>query len=77
MEHTKPLSYVQALKRLSPRECQILDMVAQEKANKEIANQLHLSIRTIESHRTNICQRIGINGRGALEKWIREQPNSA
>jgi DNA-binding NarL/FixJ family response regulator len=39
---------------LSPRECEILALVANGHSSKEIAAGLHISVRTVENHRSNI-----------------------
>ncbi len=44
---------------LSPREKQVRAMLCRGLCNKEIANQLGLSVRSVESHRANIMQKTG------------------
>jgi DNA-binding NarL/FixJ family response regulator len=44
---------------LSPRETEVLKLICQEHTNQEIADQLFLSKRTIESHRQRILEKIG------------------
>jgi RNA polymerase sigma factor (sigma-70 family) len=46
---------------LTPREREILQMVAEGKTNKEIANQLNLSLYTVETHRGNILQKLNLH----------------
>ncbi|GGI56416.1 response regulator [Winogradskyella haliclonae] len=61
------------LKRLSLltlSEIKILKLIAQEISNQEIANTLSLSIRTIEKHRSNIIEKLGLKkGNNALTNW--------
>jgi DNA-binding NarL/FixJ family response regulator len=58
---------------LSPRERQVLKMVASGATTKEIAAQLHLSPKTVEMHRGRIMARLGIRSIAALTKYaIRE-----
>jgi DNA-binding NarL/FixJ family response regulator len=45
---------------LTPRQLQILTMIAQGQSTKEIAWSLELSVKTIETHRLQLMQRIGI-----------------
>ncbi|MFO7963667.1 MAG: LuxR C-terminal-related transcriptional regulator [Desulfobacterales bacterium] len=45
---------------LSPMEIQVADLITQGKVNKEIADILNLSLRTIEFHRRNIRAKLGI-----------------
>ena len=47
---------------LSPREREILQLVAEGKSNKEIATQLNLSVYTIETHRANLMEKLGLKG---------------
>ncbi len=43
---------------LTPREREILQLVAEGKSNKEVANLLHLSVYTVETHRANIMEKL-------------------
>jgi len=47
------------LDALSPRERQVLDKVAAGKLNKTIADELGISIKTVEMHRSNIMRKLG------------------
>jgi len=49
---------VKKLNRLTPSEITILKWVAREKTNIEIADILHISVRTVEKHRSNIIAKI-------------------
>ena len=46
---------------LTPRETEILRLVAEGRTNKEAANILKLSIYTVESHRGNILERLNLH----------------
>jgi DNA-binding NarL/FixJ family response regulator len=46
---------------LSSREREILQLLAEGKTNKEVANMLHLSPYTVETHRSNILEKLGIH----------------
>ncbi|MFZ3062188.1 MAG: response regulator transcription factor [Actinomycetota bacterium] len=48
---------------LTNREIEILKLIAQGATNKEIAKKLYLSIKTIETHRTNIFRKLDIHDR--------------
>jgi len=54
---------------LTPAERRVLALIAEYKTNKEIANELSVSPRTVEAHRTNICQKLDIHGSHALMKF--------
>jgi two-component system, NarL family, response regulator NreC len=47
---------------LSPREREILQLVAEGNSSKEIANALHLSVYTVETHRANLMQKLSLRG---------------
>jgi DNA-binding NarL/FixJ family response regulator len=57
------------LKDLTPTERRILKMIADNKTSKEIARELFVSPRTIDNHRTNISQKLGLRGSHALLKF--------
>jgi len=47
---------------LTPREREILQLVAEGKSNKEIAGMLNLSVYTVETHRANLMEKLGLKG---------------
>jgi len=51
---------------LSAREREILRLIAQGRTNKEIAERLSLSVRTVERHRSSIMNKIGLQTRAEL-----------
>jgi DNA-binding NarL/FixJ family response regulator len=55
-----------SLNHLTPTERRILQMIADYKSSKEIAAELFIHYRTVENHRTNICQKLGLHGHNAL-----------
>jgi DNA-binding NarL/FixJ family response regulator len=60
------------LERLTPSECRILKLIALDKTSKEIADELGLSPRTVENHRTNICAKLNVHGIHSLVKFAYE-----
>jgi ATP/maltotriose-dependent transcriptional regulator MalT len=50
---------------LTNREVQVLNLIAEGKANKEIAAQLQLSAKTVSRHLTNIFNKLGVTSRAA------------
>jgi len=59
--------------RLSPREREILQLLAEGKAMKEIAAMLHVSIKTVETHRRTMMSKLGLFSVAELTKYaIRE-----
>jgi DNA-binding NarL/FixJ family response regulator len=61
------------LSDLTPTEHRILQLVASYKSSKEIAEELFIHYRTVENHRTNICQKLGLGGHNALLKFALRQ----
>jgi two-component system response regulator NreC len=57
---------------LSEREVEVLRMIANGHSNSEIAGQLYLSVRTIESHRAHIQQKTRRSTRAELVSYARE-----
>ena len=47
---------------LTPREREILQLIAEGKSNKDIANLLNLSVYTVESHRSNLMEKLNVRG---------------
>jgi two-component system response regulator NreC len=63
--------YVRKLKRsgtedpydlLTPREREVLQLVAEGKSNKDVAQLLNLSVYTVETHRANIMEKLNLHG---------------
>jgi DNA-binding NarL/FixJ family response regulator len=61
---------------LSPAELRVLALIAEYKTSKDIAEELCISRRTVETHRTNICQKLGLHGNHALMKFALEHKSS-
>lgn len=54
------------LEKLTNAEKEILKLIAQNKTSAQIADELFRSVRTIENHRNNICNKLGLKGPHAL-----------
>lgn len=54
---------------LTPRQREILQLIAEGKTNKEIARILHLSLKTIDSHRTQLMVRLNIHDVTGLVRY--------
>ena len=57
---------------LTDRQREIARMVASGQMSKEIASRLNLSHRTVEKHRENIMQKVGVNDVASLTRWCLE-----
>jgi DNA-binding NarL/FixJ family response regulator len=54
---------------LSPREQEVLKLIAEAHTNREIADTLHLAEKTVESHRANILRKLGMRDRVELVRY--------
>ena len=61
-----PAPATSPLELLSQAERRVLRLIAAGKLNNEIAAELFVSVRTVEHHRSNICSKLGLNGKHAL-----------
>lgn len=54
---------------LSPRETEVLRLLALGHTNREIADNLDLSVRTVETHRAHVQQKLGLASRPELTRY--------
>ncbi|MBM3852998.1 MAG: response regulator transcription factor, partial [Verrucomicrobia bacterium] len=54
---------------LTEREKEIAKLVAAGQMSKEIAAKLNLSVRTVEKHRANIMEKVGVREVASLTRW--------
>lgn len=54
---------------LSPRETEVLKLMALGHTNREIAEQLSLSVRTVETHRAHVQQKLNLSSRPELTRY--------
>lgn len=54
---------------LSAREREVLQLIAEGKTSREIAELLNLSVKTVQTHRTNLMQKLNLHDRGDLIKY--------
>lgn len=57
---------------LSPREWQILELLAQGYTNREIAERLAISVKTVETYRSRIVDKLGLRSRAELVRFALE-----
>jgi predicted ATPase/DNA-binding CsgD family transcriptional regulator len=71
--HTKALSPAGELADLlTTREYEVAGLIAQGKSNREIAEELVLSKRTVEKHVANILSKLGVSSRTQIVRWAME-----
>jgi two-component system, NarL family, response regulator NreC len=70
-EGQKPLA-ASPVEMLTPRETDVLLLIVQGYTNRQIAEELSLSVRTVEGHRSNLTEKLGLHSRVELVRYARE-----
>lgn len=58
---------------LTPREVDVLKLIVQGYTNRQIGEELSISVRTVEGHRANLSGKLGLRSRVELVRYAREQ----
>jgi two-component system invasion response regulator UvrY len=61
-----------AQNKLSARELEVIRYIKKGHTSKEIAELMHLSSYTVDTHRKNICRKLNISSPNALVKFVHE-----
>jgi len=61
-------------RRLTDREREIALIAARGRTNREIADQLTVSERTVENHLAHVYTKLGLAGRSGLAAWFTPEP---
>ncbi|NOU64604.1 response regulator [Paenibacillus sp. LMG 31461] len=69
IERLKQGENVDTFGSLSEREREVLALIAKGFSNKEIAEQLVISVKTVESHKSNVMEKLGLKTRPELVKY--------
>lgn len=64
-----PRRVVQRTEPLSVREREVAVLAQEGRSNRQIAEHLHLSVRTVENHMSRTLRKLGLGGRGDLLSW--------
>ncbi len=67
-----PASDQKGMNLLTPAERNLLKLLVEMKTNKQIADALSISVKTVHNHRNNICNKLGLHGAHALMKFAVE-----
>ncbi|MGD0982800.1 MAG: helix-turn-helix transcriptional regulator [Acidimicrobiales bacterium] len=73
---TPPVRTITARARLTPGEFDAAVQAASGRTNKQIASDMYLSVRTVESHLQHVYEKLGISGRHELADALRDQPTA-
>lgn len=57
---------------LTPRETEVLKLIVQGYTNRQIGEELNISVRTVEGHRANLSEKLGLHNRVELVRYARE-----
>ena len=68
-EAEQPDSQLDSYERLSQREREVLRLVALGHTNQEIADQLYLSVKTVETYRSRVMDKLNLKSRSALVRY--------
>jgi DNA-binding NarL/FixJ family response regulator len=58
-----------AAAKLTTREAEVLQLIAEGKANKESAEELHISVKTVEKHRQSLMEKLNIHDTAGLTRY--------
>lgn len=61
------------LDNLTPREREVLQLIARGYRYKEIAARLHLSIKTVEAHVSSVLRKLQLTSRHELSRWAQQR----
>jgi len=61
------------LETLTPREREVLQLIARGYRYKEIAARLHLSVKTVEAHVSSVLRKLQLSSRHELTRWAHER----
>jgi FixJ family two-component response regulator len=61
---------VDSIARLTPRERQVMDLLALAKTSKQIAATLKISLRTVEGHRRAVLRKMGVSSAADLARAV-------
>jgi DNA-binding NarL/FixJ family response regulator len=80
ISRSRPRAPGSGLDTLTARECEVLALTGQSRTTREIANTLGMSEKTVDSHRRNIRDKLGLHSSGELLRyafrWVKDEPSS-
>lgn len=80
ISRSRPRAPGSGLDTLTARECEVLSLTGQSRTTREIANSLGMSEKTVDSHRRNIRDKLGLHTSGELLRyafrWVKDESPS-
>lgn len=70
---TTPMRIDEELDQLTPREREVLRLIARGYAYKEVARQLTLSVKTVETHVSSVLRKLQLSNRQELARWASDR----
>jgi len=62
----------ESVESLTPRETEVLKLIVEGYTNRQIGEELNISVRTVEGHRANLSEKLGLQSRVELVRYARE-----
>ncbi|MDR7480948.1 MAG: response regulator transcription factor [Armatimonadota bacterium] len=69
LQRASPTEKAQTLDGLTEREREVLTLIAEGHTNQEIANRLYISIKTVQTHRAHIMEKLNLHDRAELVRY--------
>jgi two-component system response regulator NreC len=69
LQQQPPVKVKESVEELTPRETEVLRLVAQGYTSQQVAEQLSISVNTVETHRAHIMEKLGLRGRAQLVRY--------
>ncbi len=63
----------ETLEPLTPRETEVLKLIVLGYTNRQVGEELNISVRTVEGHRSNLSDKLGVKSRVELVRYARDR----
>lgn len=73
MESSRKLKPKSAWESITPREKEVLKLIAEGYTNKQIGEMLHISIKTVDKHRSSVMKKLKVRNAAALAAYAAEK----
>lgn len=69
-QRTQEAEAARRLEQLTTREREVMDLIVAGRLNKQIADDLAISIKTVEVHRARVMEKMGVSSLAELVQWV-------